>query len=211
METEMKSIEELIESAPIGHLEEGQREKIKQLIRDFEGIMAKHELDIGVTDKLTVYIPVNDPKAYFQMKYTPIPRNLHADVKKILDQFKKAGIIAECHDPRFITSLMVVLKRSGKPRIIFDGRLLNSITQTQPGTIPSLPELMSHLKGADWVTFLDLSNAYFAIPIAEKDQFKTAFLDQNRGMCCFKVLPQGYKNSAAALDKLMFMVLGPYS
>ena len=57
-------------------------------------------------------------------------------------------------------------------------------------------EVSSHLSGKKFVSTIDVSHAFFQVPLSEKAQPYTAFFSEEHGKrYCFNGAPQGLKNS----------------
>ena len=84
------------------------------------------------------------------------------------------------------------------------GRLLNNHTQRLPTNLVTHPELYAQLIRKTHVTTIDLSDAFFQIPLYEDSQPLTCFYSQAHGKrYCFTRCPQGLKNSPLALKLFM--------
>ncbi|GKB77968.1 reverse transcriptase domain-containing protein [Tanacetum coccineum] len=69
--------------------------------------------------------------------------------------------------------------------------------------------ILQKVKYQTWVSnpFLDAYKGYHQIPIAEKDEEKTAFFTRE-GVFCYKRLPFGLKNAGSTYQKLIDKVFG---
>jgi putative transposase len=56
-----------------------------------------------------------------------------------------------------------------------DFRRLNAVTTSEEWPPLLVPQLVQRLAGSDWLSSLDLANAYFQIPLSSASQPKTAF------------------------------------
>ena len=121
------------------------------------------------------------------------------------------GIIKECNEPSlFCSNLLVTKKKDGKNiRILLDGRLINSYTRRLPTNLVTHSELYAHLVGKTHVTTIDLSDAFFQIPLSKESQPLTAFYSLCHGKrYCFQRVPQGLRNSPLHLKLLMDELFG---
>ena len=64
----------------------------------------------------------------------------------------------------------------------------NAISDSYP--LPRIEELLSHLKGAQYFSCLDLRDGYFHVPIAKEDIYKTVF-SYRYGIFEYLVMPFG--------------------
>ncbi len=115
------------------------------------------------------------------------------------------GIIRECSEPsNFVSNLLVTKKKDGSLRILLDGRLLNNATIRKATILVSPIEIFAHAANKKYITTIDVSNAFFQIPIKKEHQPYTAFYSEAHGMrYCFQRAPQGLKNSPLYLKLLM--------
>ena len=121
------------------------------------------------------------------------------------------GIIRECNEPSiFCSNLLVTKKKDGKSiRILLDGRLINNYTQGLPTNLVTQSELFAHLVGKTHVSTIDLSDAFFQIPLAKESQPLTAFYSPAHGKrYCFQRIAQGLRNSPLYLKLLMDKLFG---
>ena len=132
-----------------------------------------------------------------------MPPQIAPQVQETLDAMTEAGIIKEIttYSP-IISSLLIGKKKSGKPRLLLDSRSLNLQVQPIPSAITNSKQIFSFFSGKKKITTLDISNAYFAVPIKEDKQALFSFFDTKNRRMGFCRAPQGYKNSAPALERL---------
>jgi hypothetical protein len=103
-----------------------------------------------------------------------------------------------------VSNLLVTKKKDGSLRILLDVRLLNNATIRKATILVSLIEIFAHATNKKYITTIDVSNAFFQIPIKEEHQPYTAFYSDAHGMrYCFQRAPQGLKNSPLYLILLM--------
>ena len=86
-----------------------------------------------------------------------------------------------------------------------DGRLLNNYTQRLPTNLVTQMELFAHLVKKQWVTTIDLSDAFYQIELDPESQPLTAFYSEAHGKrYCFMRCPQGLRNSPLHLKLVMY-------
>ena len=181
-----------------------------QMFRRQQQAFSKHAADLGCATDIEMRIDPISQDPHIQ-KYTPLPHAVREQVRAILDQMAEFGIIRECDEPSpFCSNLLVVKKKDGKNiRILLDGRLLNNQTRRLPTNLVTHLELYAHLANAKWVTTIDLSDAFFQIPLEKSSQKYTVFYSEAHGKrYCFQRCPQGLKNSPLHLKLLMDKCFG---
>ena len=179
----------------------------KHAIKTFKkhiDIFSRHEMDIGCATDIEMDIEIDNSKPRIQ-KYYPLPLNVREGVRKILDQMLEYGILRECPEPsNFVSNLLVTKKRNGDIRILLDGRLLNNATIRKATVLVSPIEVFAHAAQKAYISTIDISNAFFQIPIKYEHQCYTAFYSDAHGKrYCFTRAPQGLKNSPLFLKLLM--------
>lgn len=188
-------------------LDSDQKLSLNNIIELFKEIGPKDK--IGKTHLYTHHIDTQDSKPIKQRQYPLSPammKVLNSEVNKMLD----LGIIrqvTECSP--WLSPLWLVKKKDGSYRVCFDGRKLNSITVADSYPMPLIDSVISKVRDAQYLSSLDLKQAFFQIPLDKESQLKTTFAVPGRGLFCFQVLPFGLHNSAQAMCRLMDMVIGP--
>ena len=194
----------------LAHIPLKQRTWAMQMFRRRRDVFSRHACDLGCARDIEMKIePISDVPHI--QKYTPLAHAVREQVRAILDQMIEYGIIRECDEPSpFCSNLLVVKKKDGKTiRILLDGRLLNNQTRRLPTNLVTHLELYAHLANAEWVTTIDLSDAFFQIPLEKASQKYTVFYSEAHGKrYCFQRCPQGLKNSPLHLKLLMDKYLG---
>jgi hypothetical protein len=120
------------------------------------------------------------------------------------------GILRECPEPsNFVSNLLVTQKCNGDIRILPNGRLLNNAT-IQKATVLVYPiEVFANAAEKAYIFTIDISNAFFQIPIKYEHQCYTAFYSDAHGKrYSFTGTPQGLKNSPLFLKILMDKMFG---
>ena len=110
-----------------------------------------------------------------------------------VEELLEYGLIRESQGP-WSAPCFCVNKKDGSKRMVIDYRKLNEQTESYIYPIPRMDECIDSLNGSQFFCVLDLFSGYHQIPIAEKDQNKTAFITRN-GVYKFTRLPFGLKNA----------------
>jgi len=112
--------------------------------------------------------------------------------------------MASSEPSNFVSNLLVTKKCNGDIRILLDGRLLNNTTIQKATVLVSPIEVFAHAAQKAYISTIDISNAFFQIPIKYEHQCYTAFYSDAHGKrYCFTRAPQGLKNSPLFLKLLM--------
>ena len=187
-------------------LSQDQVDIIKDLCKKFEGIFQKPT----VNDKcknlgFVAELRLNEPP-----KFVARPRMMHPAQRAALsilikDQLQK-GIIK--HSKSATTSpALLVPKPGGKWRFCVDYSKLNAITESDAYSVPRIDSYFAALGGNKFFTSLDLIDAFWSIPLAEKSQPLTAFSCAD-GLYEYLRMPQGIKQGPAIFSRFMDEVFG---
>lgn len=87
---------------------------------------------------------------------------------------------------------------------------VNSFTEKSAYPLPQISGILSRLPKANFITSLDLKDAYWQVPLEEKSREKTAFTVPGRPLYQFKVMPFGLCNAASTMSQLMDKVVPPH-
>jgi len=192
------------------HLNGIERATAIKIFRENKAAFSEHDRDLGKTDLVEMHIELTSDKLQIQA-YRPVPHPVREQVKAILDQLLEYGIIRECNEPSpVVSNLLICKKKDGTSiRILLDGRLLNIISKRLPQNLITHPELDLFLHDKEKVTTIDLSDAFFQLPLDLESQPYTAFFSPLHGKrFCFTRCPQGLKNSPLYLKLLMDKLFG---
>ena len=88
-------------------------------------------------------------------------------------------------------------------RLCVDFRHLNDVTLRDYHGLPFIRDLQQSMKGCKYFTALDLTWGFWALPIVEEDQHKTAFTGPDGEVYVWTKAPMGLANSPAAFQRLM--------
>ena len=100
------------------------------------------------------------------------------------------------------SNVVLVSKKDGKQRFAIDYRKLNEVTRKDAYSIPRIQTILDKLHGNRFFSVIDISSAYWSVPVREADIEKTAF-NTPRGLYEMTVMPFGLVNSQAIFQRLM--------
>ena len=202
--------EELITQIDIKHLSPEHQQLTKDIFQENIKVLARHEWDIPANSHIVADIELKEEATQqcTNCKYYPLNPQIREEVDKVLEQMIKYGILERTTKPSpIISNLLCVKKKTGKPRIILDSRIINSNVKKIPCPISHINTVFTHFSGKDWITSLDVSNAYFSIPIKRQKIPLFSFYNARKQRLAYTRLAQGFINSGYFLEMLMAKVL----
>ena len=121
-----------------------------------------------------------------------------AEIQAILD----SGVWSRLDKSEWQHAMVVVDKRDGGVRITSDLSSLNRFIVPDRHPLPHISDLFLRLRGARFFSKLNLTKAYYHIPLDEESKRLTATITP-LGLMCYNRLPMGIKDSAAVFQKLV--------
>ena len=195
-------IETMLEEAVT--LGDKERQRAKELLRNFKDIIALSDDDLGRTRLLYHHIRTGDTQPIRQ-RARRLPFHQHSQVRKLLNDMLDNGIIEPSTGP-WASPIVLVRKKDGGIRFCIDFRKLNQNTQKDAQPLPRIDETLDALDGACYFSTLDLASGYWQVELHPKDKEKTAFVTPF-GFYQFRVMPFGLCNAPATFQRLMERVL----
>ena len=182
-------------------LEESQRHDIEEILHAFSDLfqdkpgrtaLIEHQVDTGNA-------------APVQQRHYHLPQAYKEAVHKEIQEMLDAGLIQPSVS-EWASPVVAVQKKDGSLRLFVDYCKLNAVSQADAHPMPRVDELLDNLGQAKYISTLDLTKAYWQVPVAEKDCGKTAFT-AGAGLFQFNMMPFGLKGAPATSQRLMDMVL----
>lgn len=139
-----------------------------------------------------------------------LPRNpaMQAIINKELDELLNADQIEPSNSP-YSAPIVLVRKKQGNYRLCIDYRQLNEHSIKDAYPLPQIDHILNKLRGAKYISTLDLRQGYWQIPLADDSRQYTAFIAPGRGLFQFKVMPFGHHSAPATFQRVMDTVIGP--
>ena len=184
---------------------------IRAELEHYSEVIAKHEFDSGrlKLDPFRIKFIDEDhqyKKGFISKEYWT-NKQQHIEIMKQLKGLIDHELIETCTNPKYVSPIFPVAKKTGDVRIVFDYRKLNEITQNIQFPMPNTEQLLRKFQDANYITSLDLKGGYWHCPIAEEDRHKTAFV-YNGHIYQWRVMPFGPKNAPMFFQQCMNEIFG---
>ena len=195
-----------IKKAKAEGLTVNEHERLQRILRRFKGVLSTGPDDYGKTPLMAFAIETGDNKPV-AARYRPIPASFEKEVRQAIKDMKENDVIEES-DSAWNSTLVLVRKPNGKLRICVNLKGVNEVTTNQTNyPINQQEQSFARLCNGKYFFKLDLSQAYYAIPLAtEEDRDRTAFSCFGK-QYRFKVSPFGARYLPSRFNKLMTGVL----
>ncbi|KAI8483081.1 hypothetical protein Bbelb_392370 [Branchiostoma belcheri] len=124
-----------------------------------------------------------------------VPVAMKAQLQKELDKMTEDGVIEPVTVPTpWVSSLVTVLKPTGRLRICIDPRDLNTALKRSHYPAPTIEDILPELKKAKVFSVLDAKSGYWQVVLDEESSLLTTF-NTPSGRYKWKRLPFGIKSS----------------
>ena len=178
-----------------------QRENILTLTTHFNDVFSevpgctsiiKHDIQLCSAGRIK-------PKLY------PIPLHIKPFFQQEVEQLLQQGIIRPSTSQHG-SPVVMVKKPNGSYRLAVDFRVLNSMTTFDAEPINTITEDLHKFFGCKYFSELDLTKAYYQVPLSDRAKALTAF-PSHLGLMEFCRLPFGLVTACATYIRLMRIVL----
>lgn len=157
--------------------------------------LTEHKIDVGH------HAPVR------QRCYLVSPKVQEA-IRDEVDRMLDAGIV-EPSFSEWSNPIVMVKKSNGKYRFCLDFRKVNGLSKKDAYPLPNMNGILDKLRSAHYISTLDLSQAYFQIPLARESREVTAFSVPGKGLYHFTRMPYGLTGAPATFQRLLDKLIGP--
>lgn len=164
------------------------------------------EGQLGKTNLIHHHIDTGEALPIKQKHYIWSPF-IQEKVMVEIDRMLKLGVIQASNSP-WNNPLVVAPKPDGRLRICLDSRRLNQVSKKDSYPLQHINRILGRFKSTKFLSKIDLSDAFWQIPLDLESRQKTAFTIPGYGLWEFTRLPFGLHNSAQSLCRLMDKILG---
>lgn len=180
-----------------------QKQNLEKVIKLFPSFA---EEGLGKTTILSHNIDVETAKPIKQRHY-PVSPAMEKLMYTEVDRMLQLEVIEESESAW--SSPIVIVNKPGKIRLCLDSRKINSVRKKDAFPLPQIGGILSRLPRAEFITSLDLKDAFWQIPLDINSRPITAFTVPGRPLYQFKVMPFGLCNVPQTMSRLMHKVISP--
>lgn len=177
-------------------------------------LWAEGPYDVGLINNVE---PVSiTPKSDYrpcQQQY-PLRQEVIEGITPVFNLLLEKGVIVPCSDSPVRIPMLPVKKPRPPPakgdwRFVQDLRAVNNAVQQRTPNVPNPHTMLSQVPpNTTHYSVVDLSNAFFSVPVHKDSQFWFAFQFQGKGYT-FTRLPQGYSESPTFYNAALAKSLEP--
>lgn len=171
-------------------------------------VQEKFELmktSLGCTHLVEHEIITDSPP--IKQRYYPVSPMVQKHIDEELQKMLDLGVIQKSNSS-WSSPIILVPKKEGGYRFCVDFRKLNGVTKKDAYPLPYVSAILDRLKGAKYLSSLDIKTAYWQVPMKETSKEYTAFTIPGRGLYQFTRMPFGLCNAPAVWQRLMDKVIG---
>ncbi len=152
----------------------------------------------GVTHHIETDLSV--PPVVHPPRKIPVP--LREKVKEELQRMERLGVLEKVESPtEWVSSMVTVLKSSGKLRLCIDPKDLNSAIKREHYPMLTIEEVVSRMPQAKVFSKLDATHGFWQVALDEESSRKCTF-NTPEGRFCFKRLPFGISSAPEVFQKI---------
>ena len=184
---------------------EEQRKKLEAFLVEELG---RFDLLTGLTHMAKHRIRLKTGAEPIKHRYTPKNPVTQAIIDEEVSRMLAEGIIEPSNSP-WSSPVVVVKKKNGKRRFCIDFRRVNEVTEKDAYPLPQVQATLEKLRGAKYISTIDLTNGYWQIPLDHESRPITAFTVPGRGLFQFRRMPFGLHSAPATFQRLLDQIIGP--
>ena len=179
-----------------------QRQAIYDLLSEYAELFTTEP---GRTNLVEHKITTVDNEPAYMPSYR-LPDSLRDEVEQELNRMLRNGVIEYNPYSNYNAPMIVVRKPSGAIRIVNNFTALNKKTQDEKYCMPNSQELLNRVAKGLLITRLDMTVAYYQIPLNKDSQHLTSF-NTHIGRFVYKVLPMGMRTASISCQRLADILL----
>lgn len=175
------------------------KKHIKTLYQDIDRIKSTERI---------IPAEINTPSDFSIIERRDIPASKRKMAQRALDEMIKAGYVerAAQSEKWLIPSVVVRKKTSDEVLFTLDLRKVNEVTEKDAYPLPSIKKELHNLSNVVYYSKFSIKDGFFKVPLHTSSYEKTTFRVEDK-YYRFRVLPMGYINSHAILQRTVDTVL----
>ncbi|XP_077111134.1 uncharacterized protein LOC143766999 [Ranitomeya variabilis] len=177
-----------------------------------ETLWAQGDTDVGLLHISPVKLSVQPGAVLPQLRQYPVSAQQELAITKQIEGYREKGVLVEIQSPAN-TPLYPVKKRTldkssmPKYRMVHDLREINKVLDPITPVVPNPHTLLSQIPASSQVfTVIDLSNAFFSVPLHQDSWHLFAFTFKGKQLAWTR-LPQGMIHSPTLYSNALQTVL----
>lgn len=184
---------------------ETKRETARQKQWTLDELLAKHQHLFGDPETLKVPAVEFELKEDFNRPFIHIPPRRHSPedelaIEREVEEMLRLGIIENSRDPWNFP--LVVAHQKNKDRVCVDFRQLNQALKDYEFPLPTIPQLLEYVRGARWMTLLDMSRSFQQLEVGQESRKMLSFTTRS-GKYRYKRMPYGIAVAPAKMQEQM--------
>ena len=181
--------------------------RLYDLLVKYHRLFSKDKFDLGLTNKATHTIELNDKEPAFTKQFT-IPEAHREFLISNLRNWIKAGLVKKCVS-KYNAPVFLVPKKDKTLRVVLDYRKLNAKTMPDRYTIKTLEACLADVgrMRSKVFTTLDLTSAFWQMALDEGSQHYTAFTLPGFGQFQWTRGAMGLTGCPASFARIMDKVM----
>lgn len=142
-----------------------------------------------------------------KQRYYPVSPYKQKILDEEINKMLEMDVIEPSKSP-WSSPVLLVPKGDNTYRFCVDYRGLNKVTKKDAYPLPYVSAILDRLRGARYLSSMDIKSAYWQVSVKEECRELTAFTVPSRGLYQFKRMPFGLANAPATWQRLIDKVLG---
>lgn len=151
--------------------------------------------------KEVVHRIVTEEHEPFVCRGRRIPLTDQQLIEDHVEKMLRDNVISPSESP-YRSPIVMADRKDGEKRFCVNYCKLNALTKKNRFPLPRIDDLLDRTRGSKYFCILDMSAAYWQVPLAEEDREKTAF-STSSGHYHFNVMPFGLCNAPATQQESM--------
>ena len=158
------------------------------------------------------------PGESFQIQLEPGTQPVHRNyyrlspqqqdaLRELLTEYVDAGKMDVCAGSSWGAPVLLIPKKDGGWRVVFDYRMLNAATIKDRYPLPRIDDHLQNLRGSSIFSSVDALDGFHQLPMNGKDVDKTAVVTPF-GSYVWRVMPMGLANAPAMFQRMMNRIFG---